>query len=58
MIMGAEMVVGNIGRGLANDPSPPEGMSTPASFDLAARMEANAQGAISNRERLGEQLVR
>ena len=56
MTIGGEAFAGNIARGLAGDSSPPEGMPPPASFDLAARMVANARGAISNRERLGEQL--
>ncbi len=57
MIMGGEMYSGNIGRGLANDSSPSEGMPPPSSADLASRMAANAQRAISIRESLGEQLL-
>ena len=56
MIMGGEMYVGNIGRGLANDPSP-DGMLPAGSADVAARQVANAQRAISIREYLGEQLL-
>lgn len=57
MIMGSQMFVGNIGRGLANDSSPSEGMPPAGSIDVAARQVANAQRAISIRESLGEQLL-
>lgn len=57
MTMACEMFVGNIGRGLANDSSPPEGAPTPGSAGMAARMVANAQRAISTREDLGDQLL-
>lgn len=57
MIMAAEMFVGNISRGLANDSSPSEGMPPAGSVDVAARQVANAQRAISIRESLGEQLL-
>lgn len=57
LVMGGEMVVGNIGRGVAGDPSPPEGMPAAGTADMSARMAANAQRAISIRESLGEQLL-
>ena len=57
MIMGGEMYVGNIGRGLANDSSPSDGMPPAGSGDGAARQVANAQRAILIRENLGEQLL-
>ena len=57
MTMGGEMFSGNIGRGLANDSSPSEGMPPAGSADMAARQVANAQRAISIRESLGEQLL-
>ena len=46
MIMGGEMYVGNIGRGLANDASP-DGMLPAGSADEAARQVANAQRALN-----------
>ena len=57
MTMGGEMFSGNVARGLANDPSPSEGMPPAGSADMAARMAANAERAISIRESLGEQLL-
>ena len=57
MTIGGEVFAGNIGRGLAGDASPPEGMPPPASFDLAARMVISANTAISTRESLGDEVL-
>lgn len=57
MTMGGDMFTGNIGRGLADDSSPPEGMPAAGSSDMATRMVANAQRAISIREDLGDGLL-
>jgi len=57
MVMGGEMFLGNIGRGLANDSSPSDGAPPAGSVDMAARMSANAQRAISIRESLGQELL-
>lgn len=54
---GAEFYLGNISRGLGGDLSPPEGYPPAGTGVRGAFPEANAQSAISVRERLGNQLL-
>ena len=57
-LMGAmEMFGGNIARGAAGDPTPPEGFPPAGEGDMVARLAANAQRAVDLRENLGEGLL-
>ena len=57
LCMAVDMFVDNVGRGVAGDPSAPEGAPAPGPDALAARMAANAQRAVATRESLADGLL-
>ena len=54
---GAEAYAGLVSRGLRGDSSPPEGRPPAGTLDASSASEIIASGAISRRERVGDELL-
>lgn len=56
LVGGAELYAGTVSRGLQGDIAPPQGRPPAGTGNTAVVAAGSAQGAISKRERLGDQL--
>ena len=54
---GAEAYAGLVSRGLQGDSSPPEGRPPAGTLDASSASDIIAEGAISRRERIGDELL-